>query len=88
MPRSRGEAMMCGLVSVSMKNHDVDLFIQNEKNGFYADTPEQLAEYIRFLLKNPKVTKEIGKESRRLAMDIFNHDRYLVRWQKIIETLT
>lgn len=86
MPRSRGEAMMCGLVSVSMKNHDVEMFIENGKNGFYAETPEEAAEYLKFLVQNPNETKRIGLESRKLAMDLFNYDRYLSQWTELINS--
>ena len=37
MPRARGEPMMCGLVTVSARNHDVDQFIENGVTGFFAD---------------------------------------------------
>ena len=36
MPRSRGEAMLCGLATVNADSHDVDRFIENGMNGFYA----------------------------------------------------
>lgn len=83
MPRSRGEAMMLGLVSVSMRNHDVDLFIRNGQNGFFGDSPEELAEQIQYLLSNPSPTKRIGESSRRTAADLFNQDRYLAEWSSI-----
>jgi glycosyltransferase involved in cell wall biosynthesis len=88
MPRSRGEAIICGLVSVSMKNHDVDMFIKNEINGFYSDNLEELAGYLKFLVQNPEKTKQIGKESRKLGIDIFNYDSYLSNWNQLINELT
>jgi len=83
MPRSRGEAMMLGLVSVSMRNHDVDLFIRNGQNGFFGDSAEELAEQIAYLIRNPSVTERIGDASRRTATDLFNQDRYLSAWSNI-----
>ncbi len=84
MPRCRGEAMMCGLVPVSANNHDVELFIKNGENGFYSNDPYELREYLLYLLKNPDKCRKIGEASRLLAMDIFNHDRYLHAWEEII----
>jgi glycosyltransferase involved in cell wall biosynthesis len=84
MPRSRGEAMMCGLVTVSATNHDVEMFIKNGWNGFYAETAEEMAEQIRFLMKNKNECRKIGERSRTTAADIFNHDRYLDAWQTLI----
>ena len=88
MPRSRGEAMMCGLVPVSAHNHDVDLFIEQGKNGFYSNDPEELANILIFLLKKPNVCKKIGRAARWTAMDVFNHDRYLAEWQSLLKELS
>lgn len=87
MPRSRGEAMLLGLVSASMRNHDVDLFIRNGENGFFGDSPEELAEQIAYLIRNPAATQRIGQASRRTAADLFNQDRYLAEWSKLFTEL-
>lgn len=81
MPRSRGEAMMCGLSTVSLNNHDVNLFIKNGINGFYSDNTDELSEYLKFLINNPSICKQIGKEARKTSSDLFNIDRYLHEWQ-------
>jgi glycosyltransferase involved in cell wall biosynthesis len=88
MPRTRGEAMMSGLVSVSLRNHDVDQFIVNGVNGFYADTAEELAEYLRYLTQNPWSRERIGLASRRTALDLFNLDRYLASWSTLLTRVT
>ena len=87
MPRSRGEAMMCGLATVSLKNHDVDLFIKNGVNGFYSQDTLELKEFLLYLCKNPEKTQEIGQKGRETAMDIFSHNRYLKAWQETISKL-
>ena len=84
MPRSRTEAMMCGLVTVSYKSHDVDMFIRNGINGFYSEDPKELADYIIFLSKNSSEFKKISDESYKTAIDVFNNDRYLHDWQETI----
>jgi glycosyltransferase involved in cell wall biosynthesis len=84
MPRSRGEAMMSGLATVSAANHDVQHFIKNGWNGFYADSPEEMAEYIRFLMGNKPECRKIGERGRQTAIDVFNHDRYLHAWQTLV----
>ncbi|SJZ89794.1 Glycosyltransferase, GT2 family [Trichlorobacter thiogenes] len=85
MPRSRGEAMMAGLVSVSMRNHDVDLFIRNGANGFFADCHDELSDQLLFLEKHPAARKKMAAASRQTALDIFNQDRYLAEWSKIFK---
>jgi glycosyltransferase involved in cell wall biosynthesis len=87
MPRSRGEAMMAGLVTVSMHNHDVDLFVQNGVNGFYADSAEEMAEQLKYLKRNPLSLSKMGSASRETALDLFNQDRYLAAWGKILHDI-
>ncbi|MBX9747840.1 MAG: glycosyltransferase [Hyphomonadaceae bacterium] len=88
MPRSRGEAMMLGLASVSMRNHDVDMFIRNGENGFFGDSPEELAEQLAFLQRNSRAAERIGAASRRTALDLFNQDLYLAEWSKLLSEVT
>jgi glycosyltransferase involved in cell wall biosynthesis len=87
MPRARGEAMMCGLVTVSAHNHDIDLFIKNGVNGFYSDNSFELRDYLLYLSENPEQTRKIGQAGRQTAIDLFNHDRYLQQWEDTITDL-
>ena len=84
MPRARCEPMMCGVVTVNANNHDVDMFIRNGINGFYSNEPDELREQLIYLMKNPGVTGKIGLEARKTAISVFNHDRYLADWSKLI----
>lgn len=87
MPRSRAEAMLCGLVTVNARNHDVDEFVENGKNGFVSDTPEEAAEQIRWLIDNPHQCRKLGDNSRATATRVFSSERYLNRWQEIFHGL-
>lgn len=84
MPRARAEPMMCGVVPVSAHNHDVDMFIINGRNGFYSKDPGELREQLLYLVRKPEQTRKMGAEARRTAMNLFNHDRYLAEWQRLI----
>jgi glycosyltransferase involved in cell wall biosynthesis len=66
----------------------VDLFIEQGVNGFYGETAAELREILLYLLNNPTETRKIGQKSRELALDIFNHDRYLQAWQETLLQLT
>ena len=87
MPRARGEPMMCGVATVSARNHDVDMFIKNGVNGFYAETAEELRDHLLFLCRNPAAAKRVGSEGRRTAVDVFHIDRYLAEWRDVISGL-
>lgn len=84
MPRARCEPMMCGVVTVSARNHDIDMFIRNGVNGFYSSDPDELRRILIDLARRPAAVRQIGAESRKTALDIFNHDRYLADWRKLI----
>lgn len=87
MPRARGEPMMCGVVTVSARNHDVDMFVENGVNGFHSNDPGELREALLFLMRNPEAARRIGEAGRRTAMDVFNHDRYLSGWLALLENV-
>lgn len=84
MPRSRGEAMMTGVIPVCLRNHDVDLFIDQGVDGFYADRPEDLARFIDDALRDPARVAAMSAAARLKALDVFNHDRYLAAWDALL----
>ncbi len=88
MPRSRAEAMLTGAVSVSLRNHDVDLFIKNGINGFVGDTAEELGEQLRWLKNSAAKRADMAKASLATARDIFNQDRYLSQWNSLLARVT
>ncbi len=84
MPRSRTEAMMTGVIPVCLRNHDVDMYIENGVDGFYADTPEELAAFLNDLFADKGMASAMSAAARRKAMDVFNHDNYLLAWTKLL----
>jgi glycosyltransferase involved in cell wall biosynthesis len=84
MPRARCEPMMCGVVTVNANNHDVDMFIKNGVNGFYSNDPAELREQLVYLMRNPAITRRMGEEARKTAINVFNHDRYLADWSALL----
>ena len=79
--------MMCGLVTVSARNHDVDRFIENGVNGFYANEADELRSQLYFLMRNPDATRRIGAASRATAIEVFHIDRYLSDWRRLLAEL-
>jgi hypothetical protein len=85
MPRSRTEAMMCGVIPVSLRNHDVEEFTKNGVNGFYGENATELAEAILFLLRNEPARVAIARAARDTAAQVFNHDRFLSDWTMLLK---
>lgn len=79
--------MMCGLVTVSARNHDVDRFIENGVNGFFADDADELRSQLYFLKRNPEAVRRIGAAGRAKALEVFHIDRYLADWSHLIARL-
>ena len=77
--------MMTGVIPVCLRNHDVDRFIDNGKNGFYADDPAELATWVNDLFRDEARKRAVSAAARRTAIDLFNHDRYLTAWQQLLE---
>ncbi len=88
MPRARGEAMMTGVIPVCLRNHDIDRFVENGVDGFYADTPEELAAFLNDLFRDRGRILEMSRAARRKAIDVFNHDRYLAAWTNLLGEVT
>ena len=79
---------MNSLASVSARNHDVDRFIENERNGFYSDDADQLGDYLRFLLREPERARQIGERGRQRAIEVFHVERFLEDWSRLLRELT
>ena len=75
---------MCGVVTVSATNHDVDMFIRNGVNGFHAQEAGELREQLLFLMRNRQAAAKIGAEGRRTASEVFHIDRYLADWRSLL----
>jgi glycosyltransferase involved in cell wall biosynthesis len=84
MPRARAEPMMCGVVPVSARNHDVDMFIENGVNGFYGESADELREQLRYLVRNPEAARAMGRRARETAMRVFNIERFLGEWALLV----
>jgi glycosyltransferase involved in cell wall biosynthesis len=84
MPRARAEPMMCGVVTVNADNHDVSMFIDNGIDGFYSNDPDQLREYLRYLVRHPAAVRSMGRAARDKAIEVFHIARYLADWRALI----
>lgn len=87
MPRTRAEAMLCGLAVVTTNCHDEDMFIDNEANGFFSNDPTQLADYLATLHKDKGLAREVGARGRQRAMEVFHINDYLNEWNEVIADL-
>jgi hypothetical protein len=84
-PRARTEAMLCGLAVVTTNMHGESDYIVNGENGFASNDMEELFEWLVWLHRNPKEARRIGVNGRRTAQDVFSIDRFVRRWDIVLD---
>lgn len=84
MPRSRAEAMMCGLPIITTSNYDTPFYFKNKVNSLIANTPSDMISAIKLLLSSDKLQKELSISGRETAIKYFNIKTYLSKWKNIL----
>lgn len=84
-PRTRTEAMLCGLAIVTTASHGETEYIEHGVNGFASDDLAELAQCLRTLQSNPVLTREMGRRGRETARDIFHIARFRDQWLRLTD---
>lgn len=86
------EAMMTGMPVVTvgplLANYpwfEHSDFIENEINGFYSNSIDQIKYYIKSLLNDQKLSIEVGKKGRDFVSQYFDISSISTQWKNIIE---
>lgn len=83
-PRSRTEAMLCGLAIVTTNSHGEEEFIRNGVNGFASNDSDELVHYLSYLHERPEVARRIGRAGRETAQKYFHIDRFRAQWDVVL----
>ena len=83
MPRSRGEALMCGMPVVTTNNYGINQYLKDGKDCFFADNQDDMVKKIKVLLKDKNLSLEIGSNARESAKKHFNIKTYISRWEEV-----
>jgi glycosyltransferase involved in cell wall biosynthesis len=83
MPRTRGEAMMCGTPLVSTENYGIGKYLKHNKNCMIANTKEDMYKYCKMIIDSPTMQEDLGAAARKTAQKYFHIDTYLERWQEV-----
>lgn len=84
MPRSRGEAAMCGLPIVTTSYHDSLLYFKHNKNAIITDNKHDMLNGIKYVLNNKSFANDLSFEVRDMAISHFHINNYLDKWRYII----
>ena len=90
MPRSRTEAMLSGVCTVTLPNHGAEEFIKQGENGFHVpNNPEVCADLIEELVtKHYDECIEIGRRGKETARTLFSGERFRSDWRNLIKEIT
>jgi len=85
LPTSMLEAMSCGMPVVTASNPTIDGIIENGKNGFVTDDPEEMAKCIQEILSNINTRNKMGDEARKTVEDQYGVDKMCSEWNKVFK---
>ncbi len=83
------EAMMRGTAVIASATGGLSEIIENGKTGFLVPPGDvnALTEALLRLLKNCRLTEEMGRAGRQVALADFNEERYVEQFEKIYQKL-
>lgn len=92
------EALMTGIPVVAVgpawgngrdfrfqRTYEIPEIIQNGTNGFWSDDVEELRKYVKMLMDDHELAKQIGIYGRRRAIELFGKHNIRERWEKFFE---
>lgn len=85
MPRTRVEAMMCGMPLVSTINYGIKSYLVNEKNCIVANTKKEMLAGVRKILSSSSMQEDLSAASRETAIKYFHINDYLAKWEDVFE---
>ena len=87
MPRSRAEAMMCGLPIITTNNYDISKYLDHKKTCLFANSYQEMIECSKMILDNDDLRLELSEKSRECAIKHFNIKDYLDKWNNVISLI-
>lgn len=84
MPRSRGEAAMCGMAICTTNNFDIGKYFSNKKDILYINSDIQAIDKIKYLLDNKSYREDLGLAARETAIKHFHIKDYLSKWEEVL----
>jgi len=86
MNRAKTEAMLSGCCVVTAKNHDVEKYIVDGKNGFIVkNNPYSASKLLLELINDYDRCIKVGQAGKETAQKLFNRERYRNNWLDLIK---
>lgn len=84
MPRSRAEAMMCGLPIITTSNYDTPFYFKDKVNSLIANDSISMIRAVNKLISSSKMQEELSIAGRETAIKYFNIETYINKWKDIL----
>lgn len=85
MPRSRGEALMCGTPIVTTKNNGIDLYLKHNESCLFADNKFDMERSVKRVLSDDQLAESLSHYGRESAIRHFSITQYIERWKEAFE---
>lgn len=85
VPTALLEAMSCGCAVVSTNNCMIPEIIENGRNGYLCDTPEEMNKICKYLLGDAKECARLGAEARQTIINKFSLEKFVENWNIVFQ---
>jgi glycosyltransferase involved in cell wall biosynthesis len=82
------EAMMVGLPVVALATTEMVTAIANGLCGYLDTKPERLVDFMKVLIREPGLARQLGEGARRVARERFHIDRFVRDWTEAFSDVT
>lgn len=87
IPTSLLEAMSCGCAVVSTATCMIPEIIKNGYNGYISNDEKELTYYLKLVLNDERIRRELGKNARQTILDKFSEKAFIDEWNKLFNTV-
>jgi glycosyltransferase involved in cell wall biosynthesis len=85
MPRARTEAMLSGACVVTLKNHDIDNYIEDGVSGYFVkNNPHSVVKKLVELFEDYETAIKVGQAGKQVALQHFTNDKFVEQWTEMI----
>ena len=82
------EAMMIGMPIVALATTEMVTAIEHGESGYVDTNPAALVMYMRELLRDPALARQLGANARRRARERFGIERFCADWNAALASVT
>lgn len=87
MPRSRGEALMCGCPVITTNNYDIGHYLKHKEHAFLSNNKLEIISAAQKFLSSEAMCQDYGSKGREAAIEHFHIKDYLSKWEQVLEEL-